>query len=107
MLALCGSLAAGLGGLALITYLFIYTPLKERTPLSTLVGAAPGAVPPLIGWAAARGNLDGRALSLFLIVFHWQIPHFLAIAWIYREQYARAGFPVLSVLDPQGEQTGR
>jgi heme o synthase len=107
LLALCGPLAAGLGGLALITYLLIYTPLKERTPLSTLVGAVPGAVPPLIGWAAVRGSLDIRALALFLIVFLWQVPHFLAIAWIYRDQYARAGFRVLPVLDPQGVQTGK
>jgi protoheme IX farnesyltransferase len=104
----CGQpLGAGLGTFALISYLFVYTPLKEWTPLSTLIGAVPGAVPPLIGWAAARGSLDSRALALFLIVFVWQVPHFLAIAWIYRDQYARAGFRVLPVLDPQGVQTGR
>jgi protoheme IX farnesyltransferase len=107
LLALCQPLAAGLGAFALCSYLLIYTPLKERTPLSTLIGAVPGAVPPLIGWAAARGRLDSGALALFLIVFLWQVPHFLAIAWIYRDQYARAGFRVLPVLDPQGVQTGK
>jgi protoheme IX farnesyltransferase len=107
LLALCPPLAAGLGAFALVSYLFIYTPLKERTPLSTLVGAVPGAVPPLIGWAAARGSLDMGALALFLIVFLWQVPHFLAIAWIYRDQYARAGFRVLSVLDRRGARTGQ
>jgi protoheme IX farnesyltransferase len=107
LLALCQPLAAGLGALALLSYVFVYTPLKVRTPLNTLIGAVPGAVPPLIGCAAARGSLDRAALSLFLIVFLWQVPHFLAIAWIYRGQYARAGFRVLPVLDPQGVQTGK
>jgi protoheme IX farnesyltransferase len=106
LLVFCHPLAAGLGTFGLISYVFVYTPLKEVTPLSTLVGAVPGALPPLIGWAAARGRLDSGALALFLIVFLWQVPHFLAIAWIYREQYARAGFRVLPVLDPQGAQTG-
>ena len=100
-------LAALLAACALFSYVFIYTPLKERTPLSTLVGAVPGALPPLIGWAAARGSLNGGALALFFIVFLWQMPHFLAIAWIYRDQYARAGIRVLPVLDPQGAQTGK
>src|SRR4029077_3745496 len=107
LLALCQPLAAGLGAFALFSYVLVYTPLKERTPLSTLVGAVPGAVPPMIGWAAARGSLDRGALALFLIVFLWQVPHFLAIAWIYRDQYARAGFHVLPVLDPEGVRTGR
>jgi protoheme IX farnesyltransferase len=107
LLALCQPLAAGLGAFAHFSYVLVYTPLKERTPLSTLVGAVPGAVPPMIGWAAARGSLDSGALALFLIVFLWQVPHFLAIAWIYRDQYARAGFRVLPVLDPQGVQTGK
>ena len=107
LLALCQPLAAALGAFALFSYIFVYTPLKERSPLSTLIGAVPGAVPPLIGWAAARGSLDSGALALFLIVFLWQVPHFLAIAWIYRDQYARAGFRVLPVLDPQGIQTGK
>ncbi len=106
LLAFCSFLAAALGAFALLSYVFVYTPLKERTPLSTLVGAIPGAVPPLIGWAAAHGSLGLGAISLSLIVFLWQVPHFLAIAWIYREQYARAGLQVLPVLDPQGNQTG-
>jgi len=107
LLAFCPPLAAGLGGFALFSYVFVYTPLKVRTPLNTLIGAVPGAVPPLIGCAAARGSLDRAALSLFLIVFLWQVPHFLAIAWIYREQYTRAGFRVLPVADPQGVHTGK
>jgi protoheme IX farnesyltransferase len=106
LLVLCQPLAAGLGAFALFTYVLVYTPLKEQTPLSTLIGAVPGAMPPMIGWAAARGSLDAGALALFLIVFLWQVPHFLAIAWIYRDQYAHAGFRVLPVLDPQGVQTG-
>jgi protoheme IX farnesyltransferase len=106
LLALCRPLAAGLGGFALVSYVLVYTPLKERTPLSTLVGAVPGAVPPVIGCATASGSLDRVALTLLLIVFLWQVPHFLAIAWIYRDQYARAGFRVLPVLDPRGVQTG-
>jgi protoheme IX farnesyltransferase len=107
LLALCPPLAAGLGAFALVSYVLVYTPLKVRTPLNTLVGAVPGAVPPLIGCAAARGSLDRVALALFLIVFLWQVPHFLAIAWIYRDQYALAGFRMLPVADPQGVQTGR
>ncbi len=107
LLAFCQPLAAALGAFALFSYVLVYTPLKERTPLSTLVGAVPGAVPPLIGWAVARGNMGRGALALSLIVFLWQVPHFLAIAWMYRGQYARAGFRVLPVLDPHGEQTGR
>jgi protoheme IX farnesyltransferase len=107
LLALRQPLAAGLGAFALVSYVGLYTPLKRRTPLNTLIGAVPGAVPPLIGWAAARGCLDSRALALFLIVFLWQVPHFLAIAWIYRDQYARAGLRVLSAADPQGVYTGR
>jgi protoheme IX farnesyltransferase len=89
------------------SYLFAYTPLKRRTPLATLVGAVPGALPPVIGWAAARGRLDAGAFILFAIVFLWQIPHFLAIAWLYRDDYARAGFPMLPVLDREGTFAGR
>jgi protoheme IX farnesyltransferase len=100
-------LAAGLGAFALVVYVCVYTPLKRRTTLNTLIGAIPGAVPPLIGWAAARGRLDIGALALFLIVVLWQVPHFLAIAWIYRDEYARAGLCMLPVCDPDGEQTGR
>src|SRR6202162_312910 len=87
----------------LLSYLFLYTPLKRKTPLCTLIGAFPGAVPPLIGWAAARGRLNPEAWVLYTIVFLWQFPHFMSIAWMYREDYARAGYLVL----PVGEQSGR
>jgi protoheme IX farnesyltransferase len=109
-----GGLAWFSGGLpatvALVTwasYLFLYTPLKRRTSLAILVGAVPGALPPIIGWTAARATLDPGAYVLFAIMFLWQIPHTLAIAWIYREDYARGGLPVLPVLDPEGHLTGR
>ena len=92
-------LAALLAALTLISYLFLYTPLKRITPLCILVGAIPGAAPPLIGWAAACGRLDPAAWGLFAIIFLWQIPHFTPIAWMYREDYARAGYRVL----PRGE----
>ena len=95
---------------ALVTwasYLFLYTPLKTRTSLSTVVGALPGALPPVIGWAAARGSIDAGAFVIFAILFLWQIPHFLAIAWIYRDDYARGGLPMLPVVDPAGVVTGR
>jgi protoheme IX farnesyltransferase len=88
-------LASLLAALTLLSYLFLYTPLKRITPLCTLVGAVPGAAPPLIGCAAARGHLDAAAWVLFAIVFLWQFPHFMSIAWIYREDYARAGYLVL------------
>jgi protoheme IX farnesyltransferase len=92
----------------LTTYAMVYTPLKRRTSLSTVVGAVPGALPPLIGWAAAGGSLVTVApWTLFLISFLWQMPHVLAIAWIYREDYARAGMPVLPVIDRLGGLTGR
>jgi protoheme IX farnesyltransferase len=87
--------ASLLAVITLLTYLFLYTPLKRKTPLSTLIGAFPGAVPPLIGWAAARGRLDAEAWVLYAMVFLWQFPHFMAIAWMYREDYARAGYLVL------------
>src|SRR5260370_1297336 len=89
------ALASLLSILTLLGYLFLYTPLKRKTPLCTLIGALPGATPPLIGWAAACGRLDGNAWLLFAIVFLWQFPHFMAIAWMYREDYARAGYVVL------------
>ncbi|MCW8132330.1 MAG: heme o synthase [Planctomycetota bacterium] len=97
--------AAGLAALSLILYVFLYTPLKRRTPLNTLIGAFPGALPPLMGWAAA-GKLDGAAGTLFAIVFLWQMPHFFAIAWLYREDYARGGFKMLPVVEPDGRSTG-
>jgi len=89
------ALASMLAAVTLLSYLFLYTPLKRITPLCTLVGAIPGAAPPLIGWAAACGHLDPAAWVLFAIVFLWQFPHFMSIAWIYREDYARAGYLVL------------
>jgi len=98
------------GMLALATwasYLFFYTPLKKRTIHCTTVGAFPGAMPPLIGWAAASGSLDLNAAVLYAILFFWQFPHFLSIAWIYREDYARGGLLMLPVVDPEGRATGR
>jgi protoheme IX farnesyltransferase len=100
-------MAAAVALATLLTYAFVYTPLKRRTPLATVVGAVPGALPPLIGWAAVRGSLAPEAWTLFAIVFLWQMPHFLAIAWMYREDYARAGFPMLPVIEPDGLSTGR
>jgi protoheme IX farnesyltransferase len=91
----------------LLTYAVIYTPLKRRSSFSTVIGAIPGALPPVIGWAAATGQLSRGAWVLFGIVFLWQLPHFLAIAWIYRHDYARAGFPMLPVIEPDGRSTGR
>ena len=88
-------LASLLAVITLLSYLFVYTPLKRQTPLCTLIGAFPGAVPPLIGWAAARGRLDPEAWVLYAMVFLWQFPHFMAIAWMYREDYSRAGYLVL------------
>ena len=95
-LALAVNIISSLLALAtLISYLFVYTPLKRRTPLCTLIGAVPGAMPPLIGWAAANGALNLEAWTLYAILFLWQFPHFMAIAWMYREDYARAGYLVL------------
>jgi protoheme IX farnesyltransferase len=88
-----------------VLYLGLYTPLKTRTTLATAVGAFPGALPPLIGWAAARGSLSAGAWVLFGILFLWQFPHFMAIAWMYREDYARAGIKMLPVVDPSGDAT--
>ena len=109
LLALAGNrLAAILGVLSLVLYVLIYTPLKKRTSLNTLVGAIPGALPPLIGWCGAGAPWDHPVgLSLFGILFAWQIPHFLAIAWMYREEYEKAGFRMLPVIDPEGHQTAR
>jgi protoheme IX farnesyltransferase len=91
----------------LVSYAAIYTPLKLRTSFSTVIGAIPGALPPVIGWAAATNGLGRGAWILFGILFLWQLPHFLAIAWIYREDYARAGFPMLPVIEPDGRSTAR
>lgn len=100
-------LTAGLGAFTLATYLFLYTPLKRRSPHSTTIGAVPGAMPPLIGFAASAGELNAQAWVLFAILFLWQFPHFYAIAWLYREDYARAGIRMLPVVEPSGESTAR
>jgi heme o synthase len=91
----------------LVSYVLIYTPLKRHTTLNTLIGAVPGALPPVIGWTAVTGTLDREAVALFLILFLWQVPHFLAIAWRYREDYGRAGLQMLPVVDPDGAMTAR
>jgi protoheme IX farnesyltransferase len=96
-----------LGAVTLATYVFVYTPLKRITWLNTAVGAIPGALPPLMGWTAARGEITPEGYALFAILFFWQIPHFLAIAWLYREEYAKAGFVMLPGVDPEGFRTGR
>src|SRR5882724_9215486 len=96
-----------IGAISLLSYLFIYTPLKRVTWLNTVVGAVPGALPPLMGWTAARGELSGEGWTLFAILAFWQLPHFLAIAWMYREEYEKAGFKMLPAIDPQGQRTGR
>ena len=107
LLLAVNALACLLGVITCAAYLGFYTPLKSRTPWATFVGAFPGAVPPLIGWAAARGSLDRGAWMLFAILFIWQFPHFLAIAWMYREDYARAGIRMLPVVEPSGVSTFR
>lgn len=99
--------AAAVAVTTFVLYVFVYTPLKPLTTLNTAVGAVPGALPPVIGWAAATGHLGIEAWSLFLIVFLWQFPHFLAIAWIYRDDYARGGHMMLPTIDPKGSITGR
>lgn len=100
-------LASALGIATLLMYLFLYTPLKQKTWWSTTVGAVPGAMPPLIGYAAASGKLSGAAWVLGAILFLWQFPHFYAIAWMYREDYSRAGIKMLPVMEPDGESTAR
>jgi len=100
-------LAAALALATLVVYLAVYTPMKLRTPLSTLVGAVPGALPALIGWTASHGSIAIGGTTLFAIVFLWQIPHFMAIAWLYREDYGKAGFPMLPVIEPEGRRAGR
>jgi protoheme IX farnesyltransferase len=100
-------LSAGLGLFTLMTYLCLYTPLKQISPVSTTIGAVPGAMPPLIGFAAASGTLTAEAWILYAILFVWQFPHFYAIAWMYREDYERAGIKMLPVVEPDGESTVR
>jgi heme o synthase len=102
-----GALASGLGVATCLSYLLAYTPLKKRTVWATFVGAFPGAIPPMIGWVAATGALDTGAWLLFGILFLWQFPHFHAIAWMYREDYARAGIMMLPVVDREGKRTFR
>ena len=100
-------LTSVLGAVTLVSYLFIYTPLKRVTWLNTAIGAIPGALPPLMGWTAARGELGGEGWALFAILAFWQIPHFFAIAWIYRDEYARAGFVMLPNVDASGHRTAQ
>ena len=108
LLATRANLTAALLALAtLVIYLIVYTPMKRWSPLATLVGAVPGALPPLIGWTASHGGISLGGASLFAIVFLWQIPHFMAISWLYRDDYGRAGFPMLPVVEPDGRRTGR
>lgn len=97
---------AALSALTLGLYAGVYTPLKRRTSLSTTIGAVPGALPPVLGWAAATGRVDAGALALFAILFLWQFPHFLAICWLYRDQYARAGLRMLPAARPRPRVTG-
>jgi protoheme IX farnesyltransferase len=100
-------LTAVVGAATLGLYVLVYTPLKRRSSLCTIVGAVPGALPPVMGWTAATGTLNAEAWILFAVLFFWQLPHFLAIAWNYREDYARGGQPMLSVEDPHGCSTAR
>jgi len=101
----CNALSAALAAITIAIYIFAYTPMKRATTANTAVGAIPGALPPVIGWAAARGNIDAGAWALFAIVFLWQLPHFFAIAWMYREDYSRAGFRMISSDDRSGERS--
>ena len=96
-----------LGAITLVSYLFLYTPLKRVTWLNTVIGAVPGALPPLMGWTAVRGEWSSEGWALFAILFFWQLPHFFAIAWMYREDYAKAGFKMLPGVDPDGRRTGQ
>ena len=107
LLVAVNALACILAMSTLLTYLLVYTPLKQRTPWCTFLGAFPGAAPPLIGWAGAAGSLSVDAWVLYGILFLWQFPHLLAIAWMYREDYRRAGFPLLPIVEPDGGSTGR
>lgn len=100
-------LAAALSAFTIVSYVLVYTPMKRYSPMALLVGAVPGAMPPMIGYAAVTGDLGAAAWLAFAIMFAWQVPHFLAIAWLYRDDYARAGFPMLPVLDPTGQRTFR
>src|SRR5437588_2594689 len=101
----CNALSAVLAAITIAIYIFAYTPLKRASTANTIVGAIPGAIPPVIGWAAARGAIDAGAWSLFVILLLWQLPHFFAIAWMYREDYSRAGFRMISSDDLSGERS--
>ncbi|MBP1731643.1 MAG: ctaB2 [Deltaproteobacteria bacterium] len=96
-----------LASVTLVSYIFLYTPLKRITPLSTIVGAFPGALPPVMGWTAARNEVNPEAVALFALLFVWQIPHFLSLAWMYRKDYARAGYRLLTVVEPEGNMASR
>jgi heme o synthase len=100
-------LTSFLGAVTLGSYVFIYTPLKRLTTLNTVIGAVPGALPPLMGWTAARGEVTVEGWTLFAILFFWQLPHFLAISWIYRDEYRQAGYAMLACFDPEGQRTSR
>ena len=100
-------LTAVIGAVTLVSYLFIYTPLKRVTWLNTAIGAVPGALPPLMGWTAARNELSSEGWALFAILALWQLPHFFAIAWMYRDDYAKAGFKMLPNIDPDGSRTAQ
>lgn len=104
---LVNHLTAVLGAISLVSYIFIYTPLKRLTWWNTAVGAIPGALPPLMGWAAARGQLEPGGWALFAILAFWQMPHFFAIAWMYKDEYAKAGFKMLPSVDPDGSRTAQ
>jgi len=106
-LAVCvNTLTASLASVTCVTYLLLYTPLKRLTPMATLVGGIPGALPPVMGWTAATNGIGSGALILFGILFFWQMPHFLSLAWMYRKDYARAGYRLLAVVDGEGRRTG-
>ena len=105
LVVLCNALSAALTAITIVIYIFAYTPLKRASTANTAVGAIPGAIPPMIGWAAARGDIDPGAWSLFIIVFLWQMPHFFAIAWMCRDDYSRAGFRMISADDLSGERS--
>jgi len=107
LLVLVNPLTSALAAITLSLYLFAYTPLKRKTSLCTVIGAVPGAIPPMMGWTAVQGSIGFQAWWLFCILFLWQLPHFLAIGWLYREDYARGGFPMLPVADTNGIQTSR
>lgn len=104
---LVNPLTAGLGLIVIVGYVFLYTPLKTKTSASTAIGAIPGAMPPLMGWTSAANEISLPALILFAMLFLWQFPHFLAIAWLYREQYKKAGILMLPVVEPDGKMTAR